>query len=136
MSVRKMYLIYFSPVVDVFWIPSKHVSHEFSNGQTDFVMHVKLSDMLVIGWMLLVVNCGKTVQSSSHLEDFAHPILQESFASAVVVEAEVCNIIQVGVNFAGVVEHEVEVEEKTLKLHKLIKLESGDELLKPVQLDH
>ena len=92
------------------WIPSEHVSHEFSDGETDFAMHVKLSDMLVIGWMLLVVDSSETVQSSSDLENFAHVILQQLFPSAVVVEAEVRDIIQVGVDFAGVVEHEVKIE--------------------------
>ena len=117
-------------------IPSKSVSHEFSNAETDFVMHVKLSDMLVISWMLLIVDGSKSVQSSSDLEDMSHFILEEGFTSAVVVEAEVGDIIQVSVDFAGVVKHEVKIEEKTLQLHKLIELESGDDLLKPVHLDY
>ena len=99
-------------------------------------MHVELADMLVIGWVLLVVDRSKTVQSSSHLEDVGHFVLEESFTSAVVVEAEVGNVIQVGVDLTGMIKHEVKIEEKTLQLHPLVELESGDDLLEPVHLDH
>jgi len=99
-------------------------------------MHVKYSDMLVFSWMLLIVDGSKSVQSSCDLEDCGHFILQECFTSAVVMEAEVGDIIKVCVDFAGVVKHEVKIEEETLQLHKLIELESSDDLLKPVHLDY
>ena len=115
--------------MDVLWVPSKSVSHQFSNAETDFVMHVEYSNVLVFGWMLLVVDSCKAVECSSDLEDVAHFVLEECFTSAVVVEAEVGDIIHVGVNITGVVEHEVKIEEKTLQLHPLIELESSDDLL-------
>ena len=65
------------------------VPHQLTNLQANLVVHIKLSNVLVVSRVLLVVNGRQSVQSTSNLEDMTHFILEKLLSSAVMVEAEI-----------------------------------------------
>ena len=44
--------------MNLFRVETHSVSHQLSNLETDFVMHIEVALMLVICWVLLVVDGG------------------------------------------------------------------------------
>lgn len=75
--------------------------------------------MVVVTWLLLVVDCGESIESTGDLENGVHLVLEECLTTAVVVEAEVGNIIKVLVDLALVVEHEVKIEDQAVEVDEL-----------------
>ena len=92
-----------------FWIESKSVSPKFSDGHTNFRVHIEPALMLIISWTVIIVNSRKSVKCTGYLEDFSHFVLQELLSIAVVVEAMAAQIVDVLLDLTFVIDGVVDV---------------------------
>jgi len=65
--------------------------------------------MLVFEWLLFIKDGGKLVHGTCNLENFAHFVLEKLFWVAIVVEAEVGEIVHVLFNVTVIIKHIVGV---------------------------
>ena len=98
-----------SIVADLLGVEVQSVPRQLSNIASNLTVPVEPGKVLVSAWLLFVVESGQGVESSSYLENLAHFVLKQLFGVAVVVEAELSQVVKLLLDCAVIIETVVEV---------------------------
>merc|ERR1712127_158753 len=91
------------------WVITESISADFTNTESYLVVHIEPCEMLVFKRLLFVEDSSKLVHRASNLENFAHFVLEKLLWVAIVVEAEVGQIVQMLFNVTVVIKHIISV---------------------------
>jgi len=105
------------------WVITESISTDFTNTESNFVVHIEPCEMLVFERLLFVKDGGKLVHGTGDLENFAHLVLEKLLWVAIVVEAEVGEIVHVLFNVTVIIKHIVGVIHQHENLNEVGKVQ-------------
>ena len=97
------YNIGLSIVLDSLGIESEGVSSEFTDVSADLTISIEPGQVLVFVGLFFVVDSGERVKGSGDLEHHTHLILEELLGVAIVVKAELGEVVELLFDIAVVI---------------------------------